>query len=55
MVPSLARHVINVPLYVQKISRTILAVACGGSAPARDQLVQRDFVNGESLGKLSAQ
>ncbi|MDZ4288635.1 MAG: GntR family transcriptional regulator [Prosthecobacter sp.] len=52
MVPTPARYMINVPHCVQKISRTILAIAHSGAAPVRNQLLQREFVNGESLGKL---
>lgn len=50
MVPPIARYVVDVPLFVQKITRTVLVIAGGGIAPARDKLLLPEFVPGETLG-----
>jgi DNA-binding LacI/PurR family transcriptional regulator len=53
MIPSPARYVINVQHYVKKISQTVLLVARGGMPRVREQLLQRDFVLGQTIGHLS--
>jgi LacI family transcriptional regulator len=53
MIPSPARYVIDVQHYVKKISQTVLLVARGGMPRVREQLLQRDFVPGETIGHLS--
>ena len=53
MVPSIARYVVDVPLFMRKLARIAIALARGGSAPARDQLLlMPDFVAGATLDYL---
>jgi LacI family transcriptional regulator len=52
--PSVARYVINVPQYVKKICQATLLVSRGGVPRVRAQLLQRDYVGGDTLGDVSA-
>lgn len=54
MRPSIARYVIDVPYYVKKICHATLLVSLGSVPRVRAQLLQRDFVPGETLGNVSA-
>jgi len=53
VVPSLARYTVSPARYAQRLSRTVVALAQGGSAPVRNQLLLPRFVPGETLGHLS--
>ena len=52
LMPPIAHYVIDVPLFVRKISRTVLLVASGAPAPARDQLLLPTFVPGATLDQV---
>jgi LacI family transcriptional regulator len=52
VVPSLTRYAINPARYAQRLSRSVVALAQGGSAPVRSQLLVPQFVAGETLGYL---
>jgi len=52
--PSIARYVINVPAYVKKIFQATLLVSRGSVPRVRAQLLPRDFVEGDTLGNVSA-
>jgi LacI family transcriptional regulator len=54
VVPSVARYAIDVPLYVQKLSRLVLTTARGGVPSKRDTFLVPEFVPGHSLGAVSA-
>jgi DNA-binding LacI/PurR family transcriptional regulator len=52
--PTVARYDINVPLFVQKLSRMVLTTARGGGILRNDTFLLPEFVPGDTLGKLSA-
>lgn len=52
--PTIARYEINVPLFVQKLSRMVLTTARGGGILKNDTFLLPEFVPGDTLGKLSA-
>lgn len=53
MVPPLARYMIDTSLFVQKVCRTVLITARGGSASMAEKLLLPDFVPGATLDFLS--
>jgi len=53
MVPPPSHYMIDAPLFVQKVSRTVLVVARGGSGSSAEKLLLPDFVAGDTLGYLS--
>ncbi|MEY4940648.1 MAG: hypothetical protein RIQ93_2383 [Verrucomicrobiota bacterium] len=53
VVPSLTRYVMNPVRYAQRLSRTVVTLAQGGSAPVRAQLLLPQFALGETLAYLS--
>jgi LacI family transcriptional regulator len=53
IVPSLTRYAISPARYAQRLSRTVVALAQGGSAPIRSQLLMPQFLRGETHGPVS--
>jgi LacI family transcriptional regulator len=52
VVPSVARYAIDVPLFVQKLARLVLATARGAAHPEAGILFVPEFVPGDTLGRL---
>ncbi len=55
VVPTIARYAIDVPLFVQKLSRLVLTTVRGGAVSTRDTLLVPEFIAGDTLGDLSIQ
>ena len=53
VVPSLTRYAISPSLYAQRLSRTVVALAQGGSVLVRSQLLLPRFIPGKTLDYLS--
>ncbi len=52
VVPTLTRYAISPARHAQRLSRTVVALAQGGSAPIRSQLLMPQFLRGETHGPV---